>query len=156
MTVHRTPVQLSGPQKVCVLVHNETKRILCFCLDDHFASHFTDTGYKKIQIKHANEYDLWAKRLREQAKRENEAEDYAYLEKENITRQRLRQQLKDRLSHLTEGAHRGAVESALHCLDVMEDRKKRYRAESFMVQEGYDSKTNVGEELVNKIMVPKK
>jgi len=147
--------QMSAKQKVCVLIHTETKRILCFCMDDQFSKSFESSGYKRVEIKHANEYDLWAKRLREQSKRENEAEDYAYLERENATRQKLRQQLTDRLPHLTEGPQRLAVESALHCLDTMEARKKRYREESFMVNEGYEATANVGEVIVNNVMAPK-
>jgi hypothetical protein len=150
----RTPVQIGEKQRVCVLTHIDTGRILCFCLDDAFASTFVDAGYIKHELHHANEYDMWAKRLREQTKRENEAEDYAYLEKENRTRQKLRQQLKDRLDHVNEGASREAVASALHCLDVMESRRKRYREESFMANEGYSADANVGEALVNKIMKP--
>lgn len=147
------PVQMSSKEKVCVLVHHLTGRILCFCMDDPFASQFTDAGYLKIEINHASEYDLWAKRLRLQAKAENEAEDHAYLERENETRQKLRGQLKDRLRLLTDGPQRMAVESALHCMDLMEARKKRYRAESFMVQEGYDAgKADVGSEIVTKIL----
>ena len=152
----RTPVQISEKQRVCVLIHKDTKRILCFCLDDAFASKFEDSGYIKKEIHHANEYDLWAKRIREQAKHENEAEDAAYLEKENSTRQKLRGELKARIAQLTEGAQRYAVEQALHCLDVMESRRKRYREESFMAQEGYEANVNVGEEIINKVMVPKK
>jgi len=151
----RTPVQIGEKQRVCVLTHIDTGRILCFCLDDAFASTFVDAGYIKHELHHANEYDLWAKRLREQSKRENEAEDYAYLEKENRTRQRLRQQLKDRLNHLSEGASREAVASALHCLDFMETKRKRYREESFMVNEAFEQSADVGEVLVDKIMKPK-
>lgn len=150
MTVHRTPVQLSGPQKVCVLVHHETKRILCFCFDDPFTKTFTDKGYQKISIKHANEYDLWAKRLREQAKVENEAEDLAYLERENIVRQKLRAELKERLGHLEVGAHRLAVESALHCLDRMEDRRKRYR-DTFQFAEAFEA-TKPTEDVTEKLI----
>lgn len=152
---NRTPVQMSAKQKVCVLIHNETKRILCFCMDDQFSKSFEHSGYRKVEIKHANEYDLWAKRLREQSKVENEAEDYAYLERENATRQKLRQQLKDRLATLSDGPQRLAVDSALHCLDVMEARRQRKREETFMAQEGYEATTNVGEAIVDKAMKPK-
>ena len=151
--MNRQNVQMSGKDKVCVLVHHSTGRILCFCLDDPFTSKFTDAGYLKIQIKHASEYDLWARRIREQAKVENEAEDAAYLEREQVVRQRLRNDLRSRLSELTEGAHRKAVQDALHCLDVMENRRKRYREETFHVQEAFDQSTaGPGEEIVNRVM----
>lgn len=148
-------VQIGEKERVFVLTHIDTGRILCFCRDDPFSRSFQDQGYVLHEIHHAHEYDLWAKRLREQAKVENEAQDYAYLERENETRQRLRKELKARLSHQTTGAQRQAVESALHCLDVMEKRRTRYRAESFMVQEGYEATANPGEEIINKVMVPK-
>ncbi len=99
---------------------------------------------------------MWAKRIREQAKVENEAEDAAFLEKEQAVRQRLRGELRERLNHLTVGAHRQAVEQALHCLDVMEARRQRHREETFMLNEAFDStKANVGEEIINRVMVPK-
>jgi hypothetical protein len=154
---YRTPVQIQQKQRVCVLTHIDTGRILCFCLDDAFAAKFEHSGYLKHEIHHANEYDLWAKRLRQQAANDNEIEDHAYLEREDAVRKRLRQQLTDVLiaTH-TGNADKKAAESALHCLDVMERRKKRYRAESFMVNEGYEATANAGEELIEKIMVPKK
>jgi hypothetical protein len=126
-------------------------------MDDSFASTFEHSGYLKHEIHHANEYDMWAKRLREQAARDNEAEDFAYLEREDAVRKRLRQQLQDVLisSHKS-NADKKAAESALHCLDYMERKKKRYRAESFMVQEAFEATKNAGDELVNKIMGPKK
>ena len=71
----RTPVQIQQKQRVCVLTHIDTGRILCFCLDDAFAATFEHSGYIKHEILHAHEYDMWAKRLREQAARDNEAED---------------------------------------------------------------------------------
>lgn len=153
----RTPVQIQQKQRVCVLTHIDTGRILCFCMDDSFAATFEHSGYLKHEIHHASEYDLWAKRLREQAARDNEAEDHAYLEREDAVRKRLRQQLQDVLisSHKS-NADKKAAQSALHCLDYMEAKKKRYRAESFLVQEGYEATANPGEELINKIMVPKK
>lgn len=153
---NRTPVQISEKQRVCVLIHAETKRILCFALDDAFASEFQDKGYIKKEIHHAHEYDMWAKRIREQQKREDEEEDYVYLEKENAVRQRLRKELRARISHLHNGVQRAAVDQALHCLDVMEARRQRKREESFMVQEAYEQSKNPGEEIVNKVMVPKK
>lgn len=153
----RTPVQIQQKQRVCVLTHIETGRILCFCLDDQFAAKFEHSGYLKHEIHHAWEYDLWAKRLRDQAARDNEAEDHAYLEREDAVRKRLRQQLQDVLvaSH-TANADKIAAKGALQCLETMEKRKKRYRAESFLVQEGYEASANPGEDLVNKLMVPKK
>jgi len=154
-SVNRTPVQISEKQRVCVLTHMDTGRILCFCMDDAFASSFEQKGYLKHEILHAHEYDLWAKRLREQSKAENEAEDHAYLERENFVRHSLRKELRDKLRHAHSGAARQAIESALHCMDLMEDRKKRYRSESFMVQEGFEAKTDAGTDLVNEIMTPK-
>jgi hypothetical protein len=153
----RTPVQMTGKERVCVLVHKDTGRILCFAQDDPFAAKFVDSGYIKHEINHAHEYDMWARRLREQSSVENQAADHAYLERENATRKRLRQQLRDKLNSVRSGPERKAVESALHCLEVMEKRKKRYRAETFMLNEGYDStRSDIGEQLVNEIMVPKK
>lgn len=147
------PVQMSGKEKVCVLVHHLTGRILCFCMDDPFAAKFTDAGYKKIEITHASQYDAWAKKLRRQAQAENEAEDHAYLERENETRQRLRSELRNRLNSLGDGAQRKAVDSALHCLELMEKRRQRYREETFFVQEAFDQSTAFpGEEIVNKAM----
>lgn len=149
----RRNVQMSGKEKVCVLVHRQTGRILCFALDDPFAASFTDVGYRKIEINHAHEYDLWAKRIREQTKVENAEEDAAYLERESATRQRLRGELKARLNVLTEGAHKQAVQQALHCLEFMEKRRQRYREETFYVQEAYDENHSaVGEEIVKKVM----
>lgn len=140
-----------------MLTHIDTGRILCFCLDDAFASQFQNAGYLKHEIHHASEYDLWAKRLREQAARDNEAEDHAYLEREDAVRKRLRQQLQDVVSSSHKSnADKIAASGALKCLEVMESRKRRYRAESFMINEGFESTTNAGEELVNKIMGSKK
>jgi hypothetical protein len=154
---YRTPVQIQQKQRVCVLTHIDTGRILCFCLDDAFASKFEHTGYLKHEIHHASEYDLWAKRLRDQTTRDNEAEDHAYLEREDAVRKRLRQQLQDVLiSSHSANADKIAAKGALQCLETMETRKKRYRSESFMVQEGYEATANPGDDLVNKIMVPKK
>lgn len=149
----RQNVQIGSKEKVCVLVHHSTGRILCFCLDDPFAAKFTDAGYLKIEINHAHEYDLWAKRIRDQAKIENEVEDAAYLERENVTRQKLRGELRSRLNELTDGVQKKAVEQAIHCLDFMEARRKRYREESFHVQEAFEQSTaGPGEEIVNKVM----
>ena len=150
------PAQIAQKERVCVLVHIDTGRILCFCRDDPFARSFQSKGYIVHDIMHAHEYDMWARRLREQAKVEDAAKDAAYLEREDATRRQLRAQLKGKLASATSGAARQAIESALHCLDYMEDRKKRYRAESFMVAEAYDSKKNVGEELVHELLDPKK
>lgn len=150
------PAQIGQKQRVCVLTHIDTGRILCFCLDDAFAARFEHSGYLRHEIHHASEYDLWAKRLRQQATRDNEAEDHAYLEREDAVRRRLRQQLQDVLTSSSKGnADKKAARSALHCLDLMETRKRRYRAESFLVNEGYEATANAGEELVNQIMVPK-
>lgn len=151
------PAQISQKQRVCVLVHNTTKRILCFAMDDWFADQFVAKGYVKIPILHAHEYDMYAKRIREQAKEDNEAEDYAYLERENAVRKRLRAQLESVSHSSTKSvADRKAASDALHCLEVMEQRRRRYRDESFFAQEAYDDKKNAGEELVNKIMRTKK
>lgn len=154
---YRTPVQIQQKQRVCVLTHIDTGRILCFCLDDPFAAKFENAGYIKHDIHHASEYDLWARRLREQTARDNEAEDHAYLEREGAVRKRLRQQLQDVLvaSHKS-NADKIAAQGAIKCLDTMEARKKRYRAESFMVNEAFEQSANAGEELIEKIMVPKK
>jgi hypothetical protein len=153
----RKNVQIGEKQRACVLVHAETKRILCFCLDDPFARKMAGSGYILHEIHHAHEYDAWAQKLRQQSSQENAIKDAAYLEREDAVRKRLRKQLRDRIPVLADGAQKMAVESALRCLDIMEERKKRYRAESFQVQEAYESSTaNVGDDLVNKIMVPKK
>src|SRR6266436_4975309 len=151
----RTPIQLTGESRVCVLVHSITKRILCFARDDSFADSFAGQGYEKITLYHAADYDRWARQLREQAKVEDAAKDQAYLEREDATRKRLRAELRGKLSSATSGAARQAIESALHCLDYMEDKKKRYRQESFMLNEAYDAKANPGEDLVHKLLDPK-
>jgi hypothetical protein len=149
----RQNVQITGQEKVCVLVHSLTKRILCFARDDWFANSFASVGYDKITISHAHEYDTWAKRIREQAKVENEAEDAANLEKEDRTRKKLRGELTSCLSKAKTGAERLAIEQAVHCLDYMERRRKRYREESFHIQEGFDQqKSDVGESIVKKAM----
>lgn len=134
-SVNRTPVQMTN---ICVLVHHETKRILCFCLDDPFADSFAERGYDKIEIKHAHEYDKWANAMRKQATEQSEEEDYVYLEKENVVRQRLRSQLRARIAEEPNASGKKAVEAALHCLDSMEKRRQRKR-ETFMFQEAYDS-----------------
>jgi adenine deaminase len=84
------PAQIAHKERVCVLTHIDTGRILCFCMDDAFASTFEHSGYLKHEIHHAAEYDMWAKRLRQQVARDNEAEDHAYLEREDVVRKRLR------------------------------------------------------------------
>jgi len=152
----RTPVKIQQKQRVCVLIHNTTKRILCFAMDDWFADQFAAKGYVKVPIMHAHEYDMYAQRIRDQAKEENEAEDYAHLERENAVRKRLRAQLEDVVRSSTKPvADRKAASDALHCMEIMEKRRRRYRDESFFAQEAYDEKKNAGEEIVNKIMVPK-
>ena|ERR1700746_4092682 len=149
------PAQIAQKERVCVLVHIETGRILCFCRDDPFARGFEQKGYVLHEIMHAHEYDMWARRLREQAKVEDAAKDAAYLEREDRVRQHLRKELRQKLLDAPSGAARKAIESALHCLDYMEDKKKRYRSESFLIPEAYDSKKNVGEELVHELVDPK-
>lgn len=154
---NRTPVQIQQKQRVCVLTHIDTGRILCFCLDDPFAAKFQNAGYLKHEIHHASEYDMWAKRLRDQTARDNEAEDHAYLEREDAVRKRLRQQLTDVLiSSHSANADKIAATGALQCLESMEKRKKRYRAESFMVNEAFEESKNAGQDLIDKLMVPKK
>lgn len=153
---HRRPVQISD-LRVLVLVHKDTNRILCFAMDDKPTRRLAQrVGLKVIEIFHAHEYDKYAKAWREQAALENEKSDWEYLERENAKRQALRQQLRNRLAH-ADGPERRAIESAIHCLEQMEQRKQRYRAESFMAQEGFEqSKSDVGETLVNQIMAPRK
>lgn len=151
------PVQIQQKQRVCVLTHIDTGRILCFCFDGPLAATFEANGYLKHELLHASDYDLWAKRLREQSKRETEEEDHAYLEREGAVRKRLRQQLYDVVhSNTKSNADKLAAESALKVLDAMEARKRRYRAESFMAQEAFEATKNAGEELVSEIMGPKK
>lgn len=149
------PAQIAEKERVCVLVHRDTGRILCFCRNDPFSQSFKDQGYVIHEIMNAHDYDLWAKRLREQAKVEDAAKDQAYLEREDATRKKLRAELRGKLASATSGAARQAIESALHCLDYMEDKKKRYRAESFMLNEGFEATANPGEDLVHKLLDPK-
>ena len=152
---HRRNVRLSD-LRVVVLIHKDTNRILCFAQQDAFAKKIArKLGCKIIEIFHAHDYDKYAKLWREQSKEESAAEDHAYLEREDATRQALRKQLRDRIATLADGAEKQAVDSALKTLDVMEDRKKRYRAESFLVQEGYDASKNPGDELIDKLMLNK-
>lgn len=149
----RRNVQMSGQEKICVLVHSTTKRILCFARDDWFADSFAHAGYEKIAIPHASDYDRWAKRIREQAKVENEAEDAAYLERETAARNKLRGELRACLSKAKSGAERLAIEQAQRCLEYMEQKRKRYREESFHLQEAFEAdKSLPGEEIVNKAM----
>lgn len=149
----RRNVQMSGNEKICVLVHSTTKRILCFARDDWFADSFGKAGYEKIAIPRASDYDRWAKRIREQVKIENEIEDAAYLERETAARNKLRGELRSCLRKAKSGGERLAVEQALRCLEYMEQKRKRYREESFHVQEGFElSKETPGEEIVNKAM----
>lgn len=147
---HRRPVQMT--EKLAVIVHRKTKRILCFCFEDAFARTFESKGYEVIPLHYAHEYDKYAKQFREQTNIENQAEDAAYLEREDRARQQLRGDLKRRLSLATDGATRKAIESALHTLDIMQERKKRYRAESFLVQEGYEEGKTDGEAIARKII----
>lgn len=154
---NRTPVQLTGKEKVCVLIHAETNRILCFAYDDRFTNRFASLGYKKVEINHASEYDAWARRLREQARIEDQVADHAYLERENAVRMRLRQQLIDRRASTNSTVERKTIDSALHALEFMEKRRQRYRSESFMLQEAYeDSNKNIGEDALNQLMAPPK
>ena len=152
---HRRNVQLSD-LRVCVLVHKETNRILCFAQHDTFAKSMAKKlGCKIVEIFHAHEYDKYAKQWRQESADDNAASDHAYLEREDAIRQRLRKQLRDRLAVPADGPARKAVDSALHCLDVMEDRKRRYRKESFLVNEAFEATTNVGETLVDKLILNK-
>jgi len=151
------PAQIAQKERVCVLVHKDTGRILCFCRDDPFTDSFQNRGYKKIELMTAHDYDTWAKRYRHQAAEQNAQQDFAYLERENAVRQRLRSELRAKLTATdVQPAQRMAIESALHCLDFMEDKRKRYRKESFMVQEAYEQSANPGEDLVHDLIDPKK
>lgn len=147
----RSNVQLSGKERVCVLVHRKTKRILCFAKDDWFADSFA-RDYEKIEILHAHDYDKWSKKYREQGLEDDARSDYEKLCREDAVRQKLRKELRDRLDVVTEGHERMAIESALRTLDVLQAKKQRYR-DSFMVQEAYEaSKQDVGQEIVDKII----
>jgi len=154
---HRRNVQLTGLEKIVVLVHKDTNRILCFGHDDWMTKKLASKmGCKIIEVLSAHDYDKYAKAWREQSKIEDAIDDHMYLERENLTRQALRKQLRDKLALATSGPERQGIASALHTLDVMEAKRKRYREESFLVQEGYDSGAkSPGTDLIEKIMTPK-
>jgi len=135
-----------------VIVHRETKRILGFLLNDPFAHSLRSPEVDVIELNNAHELDLWRKRHREQAKLENEEQEYIRLQKETPTRNALRKQLRERVQNAPNAASRQAAESALKCLEFMESRKKRY-FDTFHVQEAYeDANKAVGETIVSKIM----
>jgi len=153
---HRRNVQLTGLERIVVLVHKDTNRILCFGHDTWMTKKLAATmGCKVIEIMSAHDYDRYAKLWREQAKEDDAIDDHAYLERENRTRQALRKQLRDKLALATSGPERMGIESALRTLDLMEQKRQRYRAESFMAQEAFEATKNAGEELIQQIMVPK-
>ena len=154
---HRRNVQLTGLERVVVLVHKDTNRILCFGHDTWMTKKLASTmGCKIIEILSAHDYDRYAKLWREQAKEEDAVDDHAYLERENVTRQALRKQLRDKLALATSGPERMGIESAIRTLDAMEAKRQRYRSESFLVQEAYESGTKTpGDDLVEKIMSTK-
>ena len=142
-------------ENLAVLRHSKTKRILCFCYADLFARTFEAQGYEVIPINYAHEYDKFAQQLREQTAIENAAEDLAVLEREDVVRQRLRNELRQKLREATTGTARQVIESALHTLDVMQERKKRIRKESFMVQEAKEADASGkvdGVDIVKKII----
>ena len=153
---HRRNVQLTGLERIVVLVHKDTNRILCFGHDDWMTKKLASRmGCKIIEILSAHDYDRYAKLWREQAKEQDAVDDHAYLERENATRQALRKQLRDKLALATSGPERQGIESAIKTLDAMEARRQRYRAESFMAQEAFEISKKPGEELIEQIMVPK-
>lgn len=146
----RRNVQLTGHERVVVLVHRKTKRILCFAHEDWFAESLA-AEYEIIHLNHAHEYDRYAKMWREQAIQENEAEEYLRLNREDATRQVLRRQLKDRMT-VSQPHERQAIEQALRCLDLMQERRKRLH-ETFTVREAYEeSVKDVGETIAHKII----
>lgn len=148
----RRNVQISGQERVCVLIHSQTKRILCFARDDWFADSFADKGYEKIPLHHAHEYDRYAKMMRIQAQEENQQEEYKRLCREDVVRKRLRGDLRSRLD-TAQPHERFAIEQALRTLDAIQARKQRYH-DSFMLLEGYDEggTKDVGGELAKKII----
>lgn len=147
---HRRPVFLTD-LKVCFLVHRDTKRILCAAQHDDFAKRMARRcNCRIVEIRTAHDYDLWAREYCRQHDRETAEEDARYLEREHYTRRVLRQQLRDRLAVEHSGEARKAIDSALHCLDVMEQRRRRYRTESFIPQEAFEASKNAGEEIINK------
>ena len=152
---HRRPVFLTD-LKVCFLVHKDTQRILCAACYDEFAKAMArKTGCKIIEIRTAHDYDLWSRRYCRQHDQETAAEDAAYLDREHSTRKLLRQQLRDRLRTEGSGDARRAIDSALHCLDIMEKRRQRYRSESFIPQEAFEAGKNAGQEIIENL-IPKK
>jgi hypothetical protein len=153
----RNNVQMSGLDRVVVLVHKDTNRILCFGHDDHMTKELAKrVGCKVIEILHAHDYDKYAKMWRDQAAEQTAQEDYEYLERENATRQQLRGELRAKMEGAKDGIERKMIQSALNTLDTMERKRQRHRAESFMLNEAYDAtKSEIGQELVEKIMTPK-
>lgn len=136
----------------CVLVHRETKRILTFCFKDAFSKQFENQGFELIELTTAADYDRWAKKFRDQAYEDSEAEQYKKHCKEQPVRDRLRRELAERARVAPDLPSRAAAASALKCLDGIEDKKKRYLKESFMVQEGFEASATPGEEIINKAM----
>lgn len=148
---HRHPVFLTD-MKVCFLVHRDTGRILCAARNDRFAKVMARRSNSKIvEIRTAHDYDRWSREYCRQRDLETAEEDARYLEREQYTRRVLRQQLRDRLLVETSGDARRAIDSALHCLDVVEERRRRYRSESFIAQEGFEASKNAGEEIINNL-----
>lgn len=148
---HRRPVFLTD-LKVCFLVHKDTGRILCAARHDGFAKKIARlSNCKVVEIRTAHDYDLWARKYCKQRDEETREEDARYLEREQYTRRVLRQQLRDRLLVESSGDARRAIDSALHCLDVVEERRRRYRSESFIPVEGFETSKNAGEELIGNL-----
>lgn len=138
--------------KVCFLVHRDTKRILCAAQYDEFAKRMArKSNCQIIEIRTAHDYDIWSRRYCEQRDRETAEEDARYLEREHYTRRILRQQLRDQLAVESSGDARKAIDSALHCLDVVEQRRRRDRSESFIPQEAFEATKNAGEEIINSL-----
>lgn len=148
---HRHPVFLTDV-KVCFLVHKDTGRILCAARFDRFAKKIARvSNCKVVEIRTAHDYDLWSRKYCKQRDQETAEEDARYLEREQYTRKVLRQQLRDRVLVETSGDARRAIDSALHCLDVVEERHRRYRSESFIAQEGFEATKNAGEEIIGSL-----
>lgn len=148
---HRRPVFLTD-LKVCFLVDRNTKRILCSARDDEFAKQVArKCNCEIVAIRTAHEYDVWARRYCQQHDRETAEDDARYLEREDYTRKLLRKQLRDRLTTEHSGAARRAIDSALHCLDVVEQRHRRYRSDSFIPQEAFEASKNPGEEIIQSL-----
>jgi hypothetical protein len=153
---HRRNVQLTGLERVVVLVHKDTNRILCFGNDTLMTKKLANKmGCKIIEVLSAHDYDRYAKAWREQAKEQDSIDDQMYLERENFTRQKLRTELRSKLALATSGTERQIISSALHTLDAMEEKRRRYRAESFMAQEAFEATKKAGDELIEQIMAPK-